>query len=48
MMRGAQIERDPPPTWWSTSIRASAPPVACGLYRRHMKTMGYLSQIDKL
>ena len=33
---------------WFVRVIASNPPFVCGVYRRHMKTIGYLGQIDKL
>ena len=33
---------------WFVKVLASKPPFVFGMYRRHMKTIGYLGQIDKL
>jgi len=33
---------------WLLRVIASDGPFVCGLYRRHMKAIGYLAQIDKL
>jgi uncharacterized protein (DUF1697 family) len=38
----------PPDGDWYVRVIASNPPFVCGLYRRHMKTIGYLGQLDKL
>jgi hypothetical protein len=33
---------------WFVSVLAKKQRFICGVYRRHMKTIGYLGQIDKL
>jgi uncharacterized protein (DUF1697 family) len=38
----------PPGGQWLVRIVALNDRIACGEYRRHMKTIGYLGQIDKL
>ena len=38
----------PPEGEWFVRVIASKPPFVFGEYRRHMKTIGYLGQIDKL
>ena len=38
----------PPDGEWLVRIVASQGPFVFGMYRRHMKTIGYLGQIDKL
>jgi uncharacterized protein (DUF1697 family) len=38
----------PPDGEWFVRVMAANECFVCGLYRRHMKTIGYLGQIDKL
>ena len=38
----------PPDGEWLVRVIASKSPFVFGMYRRHMKTIGYLGQIDKL
>jgi len=38
----------PPSGEWLVSIIASKDQFVFGVYRRHMKTIGYLGQVDKL
>ncbi len=38
----------PPDGEWFVRVIAAKERFACGFYRRHMKTIGYLGQIDKL
>ena len=38
----------PPGRQWLVRIVAWQPPFVFGVYRRHMKTIGYLGQLDKL
>jgi uncharacterized protein (DUF1697 family) len=38
----------PPDGEWLVRVIASEGPFVFGMYRRHMKTIGYLGQIDKL
>jgi hypothetical protein len=38
----------PPSGEWFVRVIASKDRFAFGIYRRHMKTIGYLGQIDKL
>jgi uncharacterized protein (DUF1697 family) len=38
----------PPDGEWFVRVIASKQRFVCGVYRRHMKTIGYLGQIDKL
>jgi uncharacterized protein (DUF1697 family) len=38
----------PPDSEWFVRVIASKKRFVCGVYRRHMKTIGYLGQIDKL
>jgi uncharacterized protein (DUF1697 family) len=38
----------PPDGEWFVRVIASQERFLCGMYRRHMKTIGYLGQIDKL
>jgi uncharacterized protein (DUF1697 family) len=38
----------PPDGEWFVRVIASKERFVCGVYRRHMKTIGYLGQIDKL
>jgi uncharacterized protein (DUF1697 family) len=38
----------PPTGQWLVRVIASDGPFVFGMYRRHMKTIGYLGQIDKL
>ena len=38
----------PPTGKWLLRVIASHHPFVFGVYRRHMKTIGYLGQIDKL
>ena len=40
--------RLPPDGEWFVRVIASKERFVCGVYRRHMKTIGYLGQIDKL
>lgn len=38
----------PPTGEWLVRVIASTDRFVCGVYRRHMKTIGYLGQIDRL
>lgn len=48
--RGGALERIvlPAERGWLVRVIAAKQRFVCGLYRRHMKTIGYLGQLDKL
>jgi uncharacterized protein (DUF1697 family) len=47
-VRASLPVRFPPDGEWLVRVIASDGPFVFGMYRRHMKTIGYLGQIDKL